>query len=121
MSKERQQNMDKGRKSDARKEFEELENEGRFAGDDLDAQVARSQAAEKINEVEGSRPSQLGNREIIGEDAPPRLDEAQTNNTTSEAQNINNHPEAPGRLSNNDRDVDSATNKAMQGINDGRA
>ena len=118
MSTERAENMDKGRKSDARKEFEEMENQGRFAGNDVDAQAARAQAEAKIREVEGSRPSQLGTREIIGEDAPPRLDDAQANNTTSEAQNVNNHPAGAGQLSNNDRDVDSATNKAMQEIND---
>ena len=113
--------MDKGRKSDARKEFEELDNEGRFAGDDLDAQRAKYEAEQKIREVEGGRPSQLGNREIIPEDAPPRLDDAQLNNVTSEAQNVNNHPAEPGQLSNNDRDVESATNKAMQGINNGNS
>lgn len=121
MSKERQQNMDKGRKSDARKDFEEAENAGRFAGNDADAQAARSEAEQKIREVEGSRPSQLGNREVLPEDAPPRLDDAQTNNITSEAQNVNNHPDVPGRLSNNDKDVDEATNKAMQGIKEGRS
>jgi hypothetical protein len=118
MSKERAENMDKGRKSDARKEFEEMENEGRFAGNDLDAQRAKYEAEQKIQQVEGNRPSQLGSREIIGEDAPPRLDDAQANNNTSEAQNVNNHPTAPGTLSNNDRNIDSATNKAMQDIDD---
>lgn len=108
--------MDKDRKSDARKEFEELDNAGAFAGDDLDAQVARSDAAQKIREVEGSNPNHIADRETISEDAPPRLDDAQSNNMTAEAQNINNHPGEPGTLSNNDRDVEHATNKAMQNI-----
>lgn len=114
MSKERQQNFDKERKSDARKAFEEQDNAGRFAGDDLDAQVARSQAEEQVKAVEGTHPEYNTVREVIPEDAPPRLDDAQYNNEGAEAQNISNHRAAGGGLSNNDKDVDHAINKANQ-------
>lgn len=115
MSKERQQNWDKPRKSDARKAYEEQENAGRFAGDDADAQAARAEAEQKIRAVEGDRPSQLGTREVIAEDAPAPMDGAQPNNEGSEAQNVSSQRGQGNQLANNDRDVDQATSKASQG------
>lgn len=114
MSKERQQNFGKERKSEARKEFEEQENAGRFSGDDLDAQVARSQAEEKIKAVEGTHPEYHSVREVIPEDAPPRMDDAQPNNEGSEAQNVSSQRAGTGELRNNDNDVAHAINKANQ-------
>lgn len=114
MSKERQENFGKERKSDARKEFEEQDNAGRFAGDDIDSHAARSQAEEKIKAVEGTHPEYHTVRDVIPEDAPPRLDDAQANNETNEAQNVSSHRAGPGELSNNDKDVEHAINKANQ-------
>lgn len=115
MSKERQQNFDKERKSDARKEFEEQDNAGRFAGDDADSRQALSQAEDKIRQVEGAHPEQNTVREVIPEDAPPPMDGAQPNNQGSEAQNVSSQRADAGQLQNNDRSVDDAVNKANQG------
>lgn len=117
MSKERQKNFDKERKSDARKEFEEQDNAGSFAGDDLDSRVARSQAEDKIRQVEGALPEHTTVREVIPEDAPPPMDGAQPNNEGSEAQNVSTQRADAGTLLNNDRSMDSAIGKANQGGN----
>ncbi|OLY92381.1 hypothetical protein SAMN05444008_11633 [Cnuella takakiae] len=117
MSKERQENFNKERKSDARKEFEEQDNAGRFAGEDLDAQAARAQAEDKIRQVEGSLSEQHTVREVIPEDAPPPMDGAQPNNEGSEAQNVSTQRADAGQLLNNDRSMDDAIGKANQGGN----
>lgn len=127
MSKERQQNMDKNRKSDARKEFEELDNAGRFAGDDAEARTARAQADEKIRRVEGAHPHQaaqpdeLPRRDDEPNDQEAHRDPAQSHDYRSEAQNVDVYPESLERLSDDEKNIDHAREKAMQGIKQGRS
>jgi hypothetical protein len=113
-------NENKNRKSEAQERFEEADNAGRFAGNDTDAQAARSQAEENIRQDTGSsREERSGDRNNTDEEA--RRDPAQAHDYKGEAQNVNIDPEEEGRLGGNDRDTEHARNKATEGIRQGRS
>jgi hypothetical protein len=115
-------NNEKNRKSEAQKHFEEADNAGRFAGNDNDAKAARERAMENIKQdtSSGREERNQGNQDSIIGDAEARRDGAQSHDYKGEAQNVNIDPEDRGRLGGNDKDVEHARNKAMQGINEGR-
>lgn len=121
-------NADKNRKSEAQKRFEEADNAGRFAGDDNDAQAARTQMTESIRQDTTASQSererqeytpddrQMGNGEVVdGDDVRP----AQANMLDAEAQNISGD-RTGDNLMNNDNSIEQARNKATQGIKEGR-
>jgi hypothetical protein len=114
--------QDKNRKSEAQKHFEEADNAGRFAGNDTDAQSAREKATQNIKQQANSTISESsrGNKDDAMGDAEARRDPNQSHDYKGEAQNVNIDPEVEGRLGGNDRDIEHARNKAMQGINEGR-
>ncbi len=125
MQQDNNRNTEKNRKSEAQKRFEEADNAGRFAGNDADAQAAREKATENIRQDTSSGRNKRdqknqGNPDDRIGNAEAHRDPAQSHDYKGEAQNVNIDPEKPGRLGGNDKDVEQARNKAMQGINEGR-
>lgn len=109
-------NEEKARKSEAQKTFEEADNAGRFAGDDADAQNARTKAEANIRQEAGALRNQ-GQQPKAGDDENIRPE--QSNAFKAEAQNINKAGN-DGNLHNNDNSLEHARNKANQGIKEGR-
>ena len=113
MSSERQQNRDKERKSDAQKEYERLENEGRFAGDDADSNAARQEAAANIvNAPRPERPQQDRDNGFNDEEANRSPNKSQTFRV--EAQNDRSESPNPDLLDDSE-ETDRARNKANEG------
>jgi hypothetical protein len=103
-------NNEKNRKSEAQKHFEEAENAGRFAGDDVDSKRAEREAKEKVRQDTNSTRSERGNeesdvRDISNDDVFP-----------GEADNI--AADDYQRLSGNE--AEKARNKATEGLRQNR-
>lgn len=113
MSSERQKNLNKDRKSDAQKEYEQLENEGRFAGDDADSNAARQEAAANI--MDAPRPYQpKEDRDNGFNDEEANRDPNQSHTYRVEAQNDRSESPDPDLLDNRE-ETDHARNKANEG------
>lgn len=112
MSSERQKNKDKQRKSDAQKELERLDNEGRFAGDDADSKAALRQAEEQVRQAPVSNGRQDDpNNGFNDEEAHRDPNKSQTYRV--EAQNDRSQSPDPDLLDNQE-EIDHARNKANQ-------
>jgi hypothetical protein len=102
-------NTSKQRKSEAQEIFEQADNAGPFAGNDADAQAARSQAKENIRQdVKSSRQERDKNENT---DAEANRD-AQSQDYKGEAQNVNDDTGRP--LS--EEETKQARNKANEGL-----
>ncbi len=113
MSSERQKNRNKDRKSDAQKEYERLENEGRFAGDDEDSRGARQEAAENIMEAPRKfQPQPDRDNGFNNEEA--HRDPNQSHTYRVEAQNDRSESPDPDLLD-NEGETNHARNKANEG------
>jgi hypothetical protein len=112
MSSERQKNKDKERKSDAQKEYERLDNEGRFVGDDLDSNLAESDAKEKIRQA----PVSKGRHE----DPDNGFNDIEANRSPNKSQTFrveaqNDRSESPDAdLLDSEEETEHARNKANQ-------
>jgi hypothetical protein len=112
-------NNDKNRKSEAQKRFEEADNAGRFAGNDSDSRDAKNAALkEGVNDTTGydSRPFQneSGSRGEPGDEysnASAHRGDAQPQNFTGDAQNVNDDGNRPL----NSDELQNARNKASEG------
>lgn len=112
MSSERQKNMDKQRKSDAQKELERLDNEGRFAGDDADSRMAERDAKEKVSQAPAS-PGRQDDPNNGFNDIEAHRDPNQSHNYRVEAQNDRSQSPDPDLLD-NQQETEHARNKANQ-------
>ncbi len=112
MSSERQTNLNKDRKSDAQKEYERLDNEGRFAGDDADSKAAEQAAAENVNHAPHPFQPQ-GERDNGFNDEEAHRDPEQSQTFRVEAQNDRSQSPDPDLLDNQD-EVEHARTKANQ-------
>jgi hypothetical protein len=107
-------NTDKIRKGETQKRFDEADNAGRFAGDDVDARLAKRKAIENIKEDPVARRYKHRNDLNRGEentDAEARRDPAQSHDYKGEAQNVNDDTGRPL----NEEEVKHARNKATEG------
>jgi hypothetical protein len=102
-------NTSKQRKSEAQEIFEQADNAGRFAGNDADAQSARSQAKENIRQDAKSSRQERDKNENT--DAEANRD-AQSQDYKGEAQNVNDDTGRP--LS--EEETKQARNKANEGL-----
>ena len=113
MSSERQKNLNKDRKSDAQKEYERLDNEGRFSGNDEDSDAARQEAAEQV--VNAPRPYRPeADRDNGFNDEEARRDPNQSHNYRLEAQNDRSESPDPDLLDNGE-ELEHSRNKANEG------
>jgi hypothetical protein len=103
------QNTEKNRKSDAQEVFEQAENAGRFAGNDNDANAAKTAAQENIRQDVNSSREERSHDQT---DAEARRDPAQSQDYKGESQNVNDDNGRP--LTSGD-ELDHARNKANEG------
>ena len=110
------QNNAKNRKSEAQEQFEQADNAGRFAGNDADAQSARSQAMENVRQDTGSsREERDGSTSRDAHGRP----EAKGEDYNEEAQNVSD--DNVGNVDTlNEEESKKARNKANEGLKQGR-
>jgi hypothetical protein len=107
-------NTPKNRKSASQEIYEQADNAGRFAGNDIDAQSARKQAEENIKSSSQSSRQELD--PIENTDAEARRDPSQVHDLKEEAQNINDDTGRPL----NEEETGKARNKSNEGLRQGR-
>jgi hypothetical protein len=108
------ENTSKNRKSESQEIFEQADNAGRFAGDDINSKAARQQAEDNIRH-DSQLPKEEQNKD--GDtDKEARRDPAQSHDYKGESQNVNDDS---GRTLNRE-ETQKAKNKANEGLRQGR-
>src|SRR5215217_8207577 len=110
-------NNNKIRKSEAQERFDEAENEGRFAGNDADAQNAKKAAIENIRQDPQSalydhRKELKQENNDDNTDKLARRDASQSHDYKGESQNVNDDTGRPLK----ETELDHPRNKAMEGM-----
>lgn len=112
-------NNDKHRKSREQDRFDEADNAGRFAGNDADSREAKNKALQgNVQDTSGydsgSFENQSGDRASQGDEytnASAHRGDAQVQDFTGDAQNVNNNGNRPL----DESELDHARNKANEG------
>jgi hypothetical protein len=98
-------NQDKNRKSKEQEIFEQVDNAGRFAGNDSDAKAAKEKAVENIRQDTNSTSEERNNND-------EERDADQSKDFRGESQNVKD--DSGGRL--RGEEATSARDKAEEGI-----